>query len=115
MTDFKKARNQKRKKDRCPCGGVILADTEDWATPLCYGCYPKDLVDKIEKLNSHHMKMMEKQTRISAHFFDKLKTKDAVIEKLKGALKVYEHAGCPREQSHAGKVLEETKQMLKEG
>lgn len=25
--------------DRCPCGGIILADTEDWKTPLCYTCY----------------------------------------------------------------------------
>lgn len=23
----------------CPCGGIILADTETWATPLCYECY----------------------------------------------------------------------------
>lgn len=23
----------------CPCGGVILADTENWKTPLCYACY----------------------------------------------------------------------------
>lgn len=27
--------------DRCPCGGVILADTEDWDIPLCYECYEK--------------------------------------------------------------------------
>jgi hypothetical protein len=26
---------------KCPCGGVILADTEDWDTPLCYECYEK--------------------------------------------------------------------------
>jgi hypothetical protein len=23
----------------CPCGGIILADTEDWEIPLCYECY----------------------------------------------------------------------------
>ena len=23
----------------CPCGGIILADTENWKTPLCYHCY----------------------------------------------------------------------------
>lgn len=23
----------------CPCGGIILADTEDWKTPLCDECY----------------------------------------------------------------------------
>ena len=23
----------------CPCGGVILADTEDWETPLCVECW----------------------------------------------------------------------------
>lgn len=26
-------------RDRCPCGGIILADTEDWKVPLCYECY----------------------------------------------------------------------------
>ena len=25
--------------DRCPCGGIILADTEDWNVPVCYDCY----------------------------------------------------------------------------
>jgi len=25
--------------DRCPCGGIILADTEDWKVPLCYECF----------------------------------------------------------------------------
>jgi hypothetical protein len=24
---------------RCPCGGIILADTEDWQTPLCHECW----------------------------------------------------------------------------
>lgn len=23
----------------CPCGGVILADTEDWKVPLCHECW----------------------------------------------------------------------------
>lgn len=25
--------------DRCPCGGIILADTEEWKTPLCHECW----------------------------------------------------------------------------
>ena len=25
--------------DKCPCGDVIYANTEDWDTPLCYECY----------------------------------------------------------------------------
>ena len=24
---------------RCACGGIILADTEDWNQPTCYKCY----------------------------------------------------------------------------
>lgn len=32
-------KNPVRTKDRCPCGGIILADTEEWPTPLCYTCY----------------------------------------------------------------------------
>ena len=27
--------------DYCPCGGIILADTEDWKTPRCYECWEK--------------------------------------------------------------------------
>jgi len=29
------------KSDCCPCGGIILADTEDWDTPLCHECWEK--------------------------------------------------------------------------
>jgi len=36
------------KKDRCPCGGIILADTEDWAVPLCYSCFVKFCEDARE-------------------------------------------------------------------
>lgn len=43
--------------DRCPCGGIILADSEDWKTPLCYECYPKEydqlkasLIDAVKAL-----------------------------------------------------------------
>jgi len=25
----------------CPCGGIILADTEDWVTPQCHECWMK--------------------------------------------------------------------------
>lgn len=32
--------------ERCSCGHVILADTEDWATPLCYGCYTDRRVEE---------------------------------------------------------------------
>ena len=27
--------------DYCPCGGIILADTEDWTVPVCYECWVK--------------------------------------------------------------------------
>lgn len=30
---------------RCPCGGIILADTEDWKTPRCLKCIPNELLD----------------------------------------------------------------------
>lgn len=26
-------------ENRCPCGAVIFADTEEWEVPLCYNCY----------------------------------------------------------------------------
>lgn len=25
-------------RGRCPCGGIILADTEDWKIPMCHEC-----------------------------------------------------------------------------
>ena len=28
-----------RVKTLCPCGGFILADTEDWPIPMCDECY----------------------------------------------------------------------------
>lgn len=38
------------RKDRCPCGGIILADTEDWPIPTCHECYPKELDELRAKL-----------------------------------------------------------------
>lgn len=32
--------------DRCKCGGVILADTEDWKQPLCHDCYEYHCLNK---------------------------------------------------------------------
>jgi len=31
--------NQLMRKHFCPCGGVILADTEDWPIPMCFNCF----------------------------------------------------------------------------
>jgi len=28
-----------RPEPRCPCGGVIYANTEDWKVPVCYECF----------------------------------------------------------------------------
>lgn len=36
-------------ENSCPCGQVILADTEDWGVPLCYDCY-LDLGKEYTKL-----------------------------------------------------------------
>jgi len=38
--------------DRCPCGGIILADTEDWIIPLCHDCY-------VEYGETYSTKIME--------------------------------------------------------
>lgn len=27
--------------ERCPCGGFVLADTEDWQVPRCYTCWTR--------------------------------------------------------------------------
>lgn len=34
----------------CPCGGIILADTEEWEIPLCYSCFRKYELTPNEKL-----------------------------------------------------------------
>lgn len=31
--------NTRADEPRCPCGGVIYANTEDWKVPVCYECY----------------------------------------------------------------------------
>jgi len=28
-----------RPEPRCPCGGVIYANSEDWKVPVCYQCF----------------------------------------------------------------------------
>ena len=35
--------------DRCPCGGIIYADTEEWETPLCYSCFYETDIIVLEK------------------------------------------------------------------
>lgn len=39
MSDYCEMMERTKVKDRCPCGGIILADTEEWKTPLCNGCF----------------------------------------------------------------------------
>lgn len=38
-------------RDRCPCGGVIFADTEDWEIPFCYNCYTLREIGKMKLKN----------------------------------------------------------------
>lgn len=37
---------------RCYCGGIIIADTEDWEQPLCHKHYCEFLGSYQQKLNS---------------------------------------------------------------
>lgn len=37
------------KPDWCPCGNVILVDTEDWEVPLCHDCFEELNKTKGEK------------------------------------------------------------------
>ena len=39
MTNSPKSGGDLQKPDRCPCGGIMLADTEDWQVPLCHSCW----------------------------------------------------------------------------
>jgi len=95
--------------DRCPCGGIILADTEDWKTPLCYSCYT-DLHEGYSKLQAECERKdkviaeltLERNAAIKKNaplfpdaetYFkvdnieEKLKAKDAQLAKYKAALK----------------------------
>ena len=47
-------------ESRCPCGDVILADTEDWTTPLCYDCYPRHLVEAYEAIKKERDELNER-------------------------------------------------------
>ena len=55
------------KKDRCPCGGIILADTEDWSTPLCYSCFYELTIKTkdFQKLQKQNEKLKDIAKRVS--------------------------------------------------
>lgn len=46
-------------KDRCPCGGIILADTEDWETPICHHCWVPLIGLDIPKLQKENARLRE--------------------------------------------------------
>jgi len=46
--------NLDKDRDMCACGGIILADTENWKTPLCDECY-----SDIERLYRENAKLRE--------------------------------------------------------
>lgn len=53
-------------KNKCPCGYIILADTEDWETPLCFSCY-FELTKKTkdyQQLQSKHTALLEQVEKL---------------------------------------------------
>lgn len=52
-------------KDKCPCGYIILADTEDWETPLCFSCY-FELTKKTKDYQSLQSKLSELEEQAQA-------------------------------------------------
>lgn len=53
-------------EERCLCGGVILADTEDWETPLCYSCF----IDTVKKVKDY--KKLESKLSIAVEALEKI-------------------------------------------
>lgn len=58
-------------KDRCPCGGIILADTENWEEPLCHECWlPFAKIDIPKVLGCYNetiQKLLELIKELSQH------------------------------------------------
>jgi len=42
------------KQDYCECGGVILADSEDWDDPKCHSCLERIATQVCKKLKRDH-------------------------------------------------------------
>jgi len=56
-------------KKWCPCGDVILADTENWPIPMCHGC-----AEDIYLLAVPEIERLQKRERILVKALEDLKT-----------------------------------------
>ena len=50
-----------KSSDYCPCGGIILLDTEEWTVPLCMRCAdtPIEIIEKLEKTKEENKHLKE--------------------------------------------------------
>lgn len=51
-----------QKPDSCPCGGIMLADTEDWKIPLCHSCWHDIGEPSFEPKHDHTTLALAKRT-----------------------------------------------------
>lgn len=56
---YKSFEPQTVKTKRCPCGGAILADTEDFTTPLCSSCFEETLASQTVQRISDYQRGIE--------------------------------------------------------
>jgi len=114
MTDFEKARDEKAEGFGGGWGQLPddhLKTGANWARD-----YFKDVIERHTGIILHAQKII-------SDVKTKLKTRDAVIEKLRKTLEFYAKAPChpkiikiaPRFREPAKKALKETNQMMKEG
>lgn len=83
-------------KNFCKCGGVILADTEDWPCPMCHDCYvfvTAELEQKLKEMkeNCQYMIKMDASARQQI---------EELEEKLSKAVEALEKIADPRKRDH---------------
>ena len=99
-------------KDRCPCGGIILADTEDFPVPVCNECFEpyEKLQQKVAKLEEEiNLKDLQIKSLAAS---DTLKKADLLIAELQQRVKELESEVKASQNAHF-KAAESFKQMDK--
>lgn len=65
----------------CPCGNAVVADTEDWETPLCYECWLDTPEGAAENYANQFAKWPSKRWKeLKAEFLKRLESVEKDID-----------------------------------